>query len=195
MLLKRSAVLIFILGITGCMNSPEPPESFHYLLDAAPALSSQSSQTSKREFARPAQVKVLALNLPDYLQQPNLVLKMSNHQIKIANYHFWAEDLNHSIQQILIKELNQTSSTISYHQRCIACDEIAITIDHFYPTDQGKVVLSGSYDQIANDGSYSASRFSFVTELNKGGYDEAVEAMRALLTELAKQVNQYSESH
>lgn len=195
-LLQRALLVVLVSsGLMGCISNTAAPTTYHYILDTKPtgaqSIISGAAATNEQSF-----IKLLPINVPDYLNQPNLVLKLSNHQIKIANYHFWAEDLRQSIQRVLLKELNHTKRdtntdaniSVVYAQNCISCDELMITIDHFYPTEQGEVVLSGTYEMIAKGGKQTQTQFALVSTLEEGGYDEAVSTMRAMLGELAKSI-------
>ena len=211
---KICAVLFVSLSLFGCINNGTPPQSFYYLLDAHYISNKDSAAINANDVIiankvvtnigsdAQTQIKILPVNLPGYLNQPNLILKLSNHQIKIANYHFWAEDVDQSIQRILISELSKINSAISYTTRCETCKQLAVNIDHFYPTERGEVVLSGSYETINPQNlphnlpqhemtqltMTQTVQFSFTQKLNNGGYDEAVEVMRSLLGELANEI-------
>jgi uncharacterized lipoprotein YmbA len=186
-MIARIFITLFLSsGLLGCITNSTPSQTFHYILDSEPFV--EIANRANSAVAMQTQIKISQINVPDYLNQPNLVLKLSNHQIKIANYHFWAENLRQSIQRVLINELNNNSANLNYTQQCTSCDALAITIDHFYPTQQGDVVLSGSYEWMTQDGSQQQIRFSFSRKLEQGGYDEAVATMRALLSELAQQI-------
>lgn len=168
-----------VVVLNGCVNSKPAPNAFYYVLDPKPQ-SFQAKTTT-------TQYKVLPVAVPDYLNQPNLVLKLSDHQIKITNYHFWAEDLRQSIQWVLINELNQANKQASFTSNCTQCSQISLTLQHFYPTESGDVVLAGSYQiKTETDQQYS---FSYTGSLNKGGFDEAVSVMRGLLNELVVDIN------
>jgi len=181
MCVKTFFTFLVLFALSGCVNTTPATDSYYYILDTMP----QQKITAVNVVENLEQIKVRPVTLPDYLNQPNLVLKLSDHQIKIANYHFWAENLRQSIQRVLINELNANNSEISFTQACAKCDELVITIDHFYPTQNGEVVLVGSYYLTSN---YTQNRFILKRELEQGGYNEAVSAMRALLTDLAEQI-------
>lgn len=170
-----------VVVLNACVNSTPPPDTFYYVLDPAP-----QTFTAKTN-ARPYKVKPVML--PDYMNQPNLVLKLNDHQIKITNYHFWAADLRQSVQSVLINELNLINSGASFSKNCSQCTEITVYIQHYYPTESGDVVLSGSYQINSDKQNQSQYSFSFNSSLQKGGYDEAVAAMRMLLDELAIDIN------
>ena len=185
---KLCTVLLLTFSMVGCVSNTTAPQSFYYILDAQPISAQQIREDEKVGNPAPL-VKVLPINLPEYLNQPNLVLKLSNHQIKIANYHFWAEDLSQGIQRVLINTLNNKNNTSAYTAICLKCTELLVTIDHFYPTEQGDVVLSGSYQRVGANESPQQMSFSFTKRLDEGGYDEAVAAMRSLLNDLVDSIN------
>jgi len=174
-----ASAAVLVLG--GCVNSEAPPDTFYYVLDPAPQ--TYDAKTN----ATPYKIKPVVL--PDYMNQPNLVLKLSDHQIKITNYHFWAADLRQSVQSVLINELNLINNAASFSNNCGQCTEISVYIQHYYPTEDGDVVLSGNYQINSGQQSQSLHSFSLKNSLQKGGYDEAVAAMRKLLDELAADIN------
>lgn len=184
MFVKTLFTFLALFALVGCINTQQAPETFYYILDSTPQSALQT--TTQRTGDAVNHMKVNPVVLPDYLNQPNLVLKLSDHQIKIANYHFWAEDLRQSIQQVLINDLNLSNSDTTFSKICTgACNTLDITIDHFYPTEEGDVLLAGTYYQ---SDIRSVKRFVLKKTLSTGGYDEAVPAMRALLSDLASQI-------
>lgn len=184
MFVKTFFAFLVLFALVGCINTQPALDTYYYILDNTPQSQAHSAVNSGSTTSL-KQVKVRSVAMPDYLNQPNLVIKLSDHQIKIANYHFWAEDLRQSVQQVLINELNLKNPETSFIQTCVSCDELVITVDHFYPTQSGDVVLSGSYYRTSN---YVLNNFVLKRTLDKGGYDEAVSAMRLLLGELADQI-------
>jgi uncharacterized lipoprotein YmbA len=184
MFVKALFTFLTLFALVGCINTQQAPETFYYILDSTPESTAHTTAAKTGENVK--QIKVNPVVLPDYLNQPNLVLKLSDHQIKIANYHFWAEDLRQSIQQVLINELNLQNPQITFAKVCSgACLTLDITIDHFYPTEDGNVLLAGTYYR--SDKSLQ-KRFVINKSLREGGYDEAVPTMRALLSELASEI-------
>lgn len=187
-------ISVCLLGLTACVNTAPTPDSFYYVLEPVPVTSKNMAapqDDSNTSLAKPAAiVKLMPLNVPDYLNQPNLVLKLEDHQIKIANYHFWAEDLRTSTHRILVNETNARSETTRYAKRCIDCDELTITIDHFYPTESGDVFLAGSFEIAKRDGTSQYADFKFNRNISEGGYNAAVAKMRMLLNDLAQRVTE-----
>ncbi len=180
-------ILLFVsvLGLQACANIDKAPQTYYYILDAVPIPVQQTHSTSQNTIR---QIKILPVIVPDYMNQPNLVIKLNDHQIKITNYHFWAEDLRRSIQRILISELNQRQLDISFTERCIDCAQLVVSISHFYPTESGDVILSGAVEFRAQNAQQIRTEFSFKQSLNEGGFDAAVKEMRALLSQLAQSI-------
>lgn len=182
-LLKSTFVLLFVL-LQACVSSKPPPDTFYYVLDPAPRY--KLEKTSARQY------QVLPVVLPNYMYQPNLVLKLSDHQIKITNYHYWADDLRKSVQRVLINELNHLNAELSFVDKCKSCvGSISISIDHYYPTESGDVLLAGTYviENTLLPDQTTSHNFQFSTTLKDGGFDESVAKMRALLDQLSMSVN------
>ena len=189
MFATHSVTKFFLLGLVvlvlqACTSSAPTPDTYYYVLDPSPKTATEKKTT--------VAYRVLPVELPNYMNQSNLVLKLSDHQIKISNYHYWANDLRKSVQRVVINELNQLNSQAGFAESCSNCSyTIIISIDHFYPSESGTVVLAGSYN-INTDFFGVTTRsypFSFSSTLDKGGYDESVSAMRGLLDKLSVQIN------
>jgi len=193
-MLKLLSLLLLTYLLLGCISNKTPRESFYYLLDAAPMKEHNSTAGASKELTK-TYIKLSTVRVPDYLQQSNLVLKLDNHQIKIANYHFWAQDLSESIQRVLMRELNAASPGVIYTQQCVKCAELIVSIDHFYPTQSGDVVLSGTYTKVSVNKSQQQVRFLLNSRLEKGGYDEAVVVMRDLVSKLALEMGTLKSSY
>lgn len=184
---KVLCIVLLTLGLSACINTQAPPDTFYYVLEANPR--PQQNNTATKRF------KVLPVLLPNYMNQANLVLKLSDHQIKVSNYHYWADDLRTSIQRVLINELNSISNVGSFASTCGKCDTIEVAVDHFYPTQSGEVFLAGSYnielnsDRPNTDSSQLQFRFNFQSQISEGGFEDAVKTMRQQLSQLAEQIN------
>lgn len=167
--------------LQACATSAPPPDTFYYVLDPAPkSFAVKNAET---------EIKILPVTLPDYMNQPNLVIKLSDHQIKITNYHYWADDLRQSVQRVVINELNQLNNTVNFTQQCRNCINVEISIDHYYPTEGGDVLLAGTYVVIGTNAKQNINSFSFSTSLSDGGFDESVAKMRELLDALSAEIN------
>lgn len=190
-MLKILFTSLLFIAISSCSTTSDTPDMHFYLLDDVPSIDSRYSDESVTD----TQIQLSAIQLPDYLKQRQLVIKQNSNQLKIANYHSWADDLGDSIQRVLMNNLNAKTdnyrSGYRFSGNCGSCSRVIISIEHFYPTEQGQVVLSGSMQLIDPQGASKARNgFLFTNELAEDGYDNAVSQMRELLGELTLQINE-----
>ncbi len=180
-MIKRLVITLMTLSVFACAST-EPTSSIkYYVLDAHPAPIRQSLSDYL--------IQVLPISVPQYLDQPNLVLRESDQKMRIASYHSWADNLADSIQRVLVNELNRKNTDFSMAYECKDCAALGVLIEHFYPTANGDVVLSGSYTLDVGHGTPHRSHFFFTKALAADGYSEAVKQMRQLLEELAEQLS------
>lgn len=186
--MKNTLILPVLFGLTACAFNDPAPVITYYLLDPHPAESNMTLDHTR--------VQVSSVRLPDYLKQPNLVMREDTNELRMANYHSWADNLSDAIQRVVINDANQLNSAYSFVSRCDACPSVTISIEHFYPTRSGQVVLAGTFEIVAAEGQSNATlvrQFSFSHPIEKEGYDNAVEQMRLLLSQLSVEiVNQLS---
>jgi len=181
--MTRTLLLLFLsLVISACGTSGDKaPVPRFYLLDDLP------KPIENRADALIALNKII---VPDFLKQRNLVIRQQNQQISIANFHSWADDLPESIRRVVINDLNRNNRKYRITKYCSDCPVLSISIDHFYPTDDGSVMLAGSYVLDSNSSAESIREtFSFTGTLRSDGFTEAVFQMRQLLRLLSDDIN------
>ena len=177
----RSFLLLGVLLLQACASiSSGPPEVKLYLLESLPTQVSNDAQK---------QISVGRISVPGYLNQSNLVMRHANQRFEIAHYHAWAESLPTSIRRVLREQLNQSVNHYTFVNQCHDCGSLDIEIEHFYPTSDGDVYLSGYYTltaQRANDSIYRS--FTISAQLDADGYDAAVKEMREVIVRLSQQI-------
>jgi len=181
-MIKRSVLLLTSLLLLGCSAIEAEKPVNYYVLDAKP--SAVNKKLIRSTYA------VNPIELPDYLNQPNIVLRDESQRLHIAYYHSWADDLASTIRRVVITELNSAKNNARFNARCDNCDSIAVTLAHFYPTTQGEVVLSGSYQVIKAEQLPLSQDFFIQVDLDEDGYEHAVEKMREALVALTTLINQ-----
>lgn len=181
--MKFTLSLPAIVFVSGCAMNEPTPQTTYYLLDPHPAATNTTLEHTR--------IRVAPILLPDYLKQPNLVMREETNELRLANYHSWADNLGDAIQRVVISESNQLTNAYSFVAHCGVCDTVSISVEHFYPTRGGQVVLAGSFEVAAAGGRAGTSlvrQFSFASPLEKEGYDNAVEQLRQLLTRLSQDI-------
>ncbi len=177
--MSRIALLMMtMIAVSSCSTTTEVQSISYYLLDPVPREAQRKSATKS--------IQVSAINLPDYLRQNRLVIRKQSNQIQQASFHSWADSLSDSIRRVLINDLNERSADYSFVANCGDCQSVQISIDHFYPTEEGQVVLSGLLEIEADEETTYREQFFFSNRLRADGYDNSVGQMRELLEELGQ---------
>ena len=179
---KVSMLVVFCLLVSACGTLKQAPDTTYYLFDADPV--------AQQHKVTEARIKLEKVTLPDYLSGSQLVMRESEHELIKANYHSWADSLDESIERALLNDLNNINAENEFVVWCSPCDSISVTIEHFYPSAEGKLLLSGYFEISKSKGENKLSHFQLLDELSVDGYANAVKQMRAQISELAAQINQ-----
>jgi uncharacterized lipoprotein YmbA len=171
--------LVFLLSACSAIEKEQPVN--YYVLDAKP-----SALTAK---AITRNIAIDRVDLPDYLNQPNIVLRDDSQKLHVAYYHSWADDLGSSIRRVMISELNVLSDDSRFSARCLDCESIKLSLNHFYPTTQGEVVLAGDFQIKPLNKAITTQSFLITLDLENDGYEHAVDKMRLALFQLAAKIN------
>lgn len=178
------ATLFSSVLLGGCgINQPTPEMKYHLLDHDNRGLNHRLPDNK---------IAVNKVKLADYLMLPNLVMRVSSNKLDLAAYHSWAEPMDDAIQRILISELNQINSEHGFVKQCRNCTQFNVFIEHFYPDQEGKVVLSGHVTVEANGREPLVEYFSFSKEQAGAGYSESVKVMNNLLVELSNKLQKIS---
>ncbi|MEP0355105.1 PqiC family protein [Paraglaciecola sp.] len=169
--------------LAGCSVTESVPEIQYYLLDAMPT--EQEIKLSTK------QINIPPIDLPDYLQQPNLVMRGEQQQMHMARYHSWADNLGDSIRRVMAIELSQPTSDTNKANTCSPCVNLYLSIQHFYPTQDGQVILSGEFTiEQSSQMKKHTQPFFFSQPLKASGYGQSVVQMRKMLSLLANQIKE-----
>lgn len=177
---NRLSLLAFVILLSACSSSGQAPQMHHYVLDDV------AERFDDNANLQIAEVSVIAI--PDYLNQNALVMMVDNHKLEIAQYHTWADSLNDSIARVVEHEYNNLLAASPDTKRCDDCHRIAISVERFYPSSDGKVYLSGYYRYQNNDKEVVKRRFNLSGEIQSDGYQGSVAEMRRLLTKLSEEI-------
>lgn len=183
--LHTTLILVATL-LAGCSSDPVQNTSY-YLLN-----NSQTMPTKVEKKGKVVIVKVL--ELPEYLNQAQLVMQMNNHQLHYAHFHMWAEPLKAGFSKALLADLNASNGPVQYlaDRRRNALDDktqLYVQLDFFHASSESKVTLSGRYWFEKKEAAGQAQHpFYFDVNLSQDGYPHSVAQMRALVRRLAGQI-------
>jgi len=182
--LALSTLVVFLSSCSS--NSELPLETNYYLLNSQ-YLAKNSVNINKT-------VVVEVLELPAYLDQPQLVMQLNIHQLHYARFDVWAEPLQAGFTKALINDLNLNNNSIQFitdelKSNKKSGDKLIVRIDCFHPSTASKVVLSGVFWTENNERqNIIQQHFSFELLLNEDGYTHAVAQMRQLVSMMSASV-------
>lgn len=190
--MKLMIIFLCMTFLVSCTS--EPLSVRHYLLHTP-----ENTMINTSDNAKPI-VALQLLDVADYLRQPSLVMQVGQFELHYSHQDLWAEKLQSSYFKALLQDLNSSGQrsyvAASSPEAIKAITTIKVKLEHFHATDASTVVSSGHYwlsaKQLTKDKTKdltSASHsFYFESELKQDGYAYAVKQLRALVANLAKQI-------
>lgn len=176
--------LPLLIWLWGC--STNTPVNHYYLLTPP------ESDATTRQIEAHHTVVLMPVWLASYLQQGSLVMQTKPHELHFSHNHLWGQRLEQGITQAMLNEMNkQGIKLISEHETSNDQKHIRLEvhIEHFLPTDNAEVLLSGHYRVIHKDSSkIGEHRFYYTQALKNDGYEHAVGQMRDLIGQLTKDI-------
>ncbi len=177
---KLYSVILLSIFLSSCAQSPAT-EVNYYLLDTPNVIAKKLINNNLQE-SIPIKANNIIIDdvlLPQYLKQSSIVMLIGENRLHYAHYNLWGENLAQGVSKLIQQSIGQINSPEPIH--------LTIEIDHFYPTEQGRVILSGRY-MLRLKKDKKLFKFTLTQGLHKGGYSEAVKQMQLLIKELAKNI-------
>lgn len=174
----RRALLMtgMALFLAGCSSPP----TRYYVLAPMP----ESAPAAGREIA----VGLGPVELPDYLDRPQIVTREGQNELNLAEFDQWGEPLQDNVAQVLAENLAALlpSRKVAVYpwKRSNPVDvQVSVKVIHFERREGGEAFLSVRWSLNDGSGKELASRESRYSERASGdGYGATVAAMnRALL--------------
>lgn len=175
-----------LLLATGCSS---PPTRF-YVLSTLP-----DSRPMSLDAGPDVAVGVGPLELPDYLDRPQIVTRTGQNELNLAEFDKWAESLKDNATQVLAENLAvllPSKKVVTYPwKRSTPIDfQVAVKVTRFDHTIGGETVLGTRWSILSGDaGKELFSRESRYTERpSGGGYNATVAAMNRALAQFSRDV-------
>ncbi len=185
--MKKWIAGIAVLWLAGCSSKPI---GLNYYMLHEPTLVAAESST---DITNQPTIFLRTLSAPDYLQQRNLSLQLSDSEIHFAPKHVWAEPFDRDFKMALSESLSvdhkmrlrmQSKWTNPAQPEYI----LDIQLDDFIPTYDGRLVLKGKF-RLEKDGmAPQIIQFNYLKPLNKDGFAYSVSQMRLLIDKLTNDV-------
>jgi len=118
-------VLLVVLSLGGCGATSQP--SKFYLLN-----SFSSSENGIAKAPSGLAIGIGPINIPEYVDRPQIVTRISANELNLAEFHKWAEPLKDNIPQVLadnVSILMKTDHVASYPWKRTTPIDYQVTID------------------------------------------------------------------
>lgn len=178
-------VAMSVLIISGCARTPPP--TYYQLEELA------NIQLSGIE--RGVAVGVGPLNLPSYLDRPQIVTRATEHQLELSEFNRWAEPLKESILRVIAVNLsNKLESTrvfgLPRRDSGVPLEfKVEINIARFDGRLGGEVLLVARWILTDQESQAILTKVSIIREQSSGeGYDELIQAQNKILRTLSDEI-------
>jgi uncharacterized lipoprotein YmbA len=189
--LETAAFLLVVVALlTGCGTSA--PTKFYTLSAAAPgdfALAAHTPGTSRMV------VGVGTVDIPDYLDRPQIVTRTSRHQLVLSECDLWGGSLKADVNRVLLENLGRILPPDRFQvvaiKRGVPVDyRVAVTITRFDTVPEDGAVLHAQWALSGKDGKCDGSfRTTRLTErVMTGDIDGSVAAMSRALAKLSTEI-------
>jgi uncharacterized lipoprotein YmbA len=183
-----TCMIILASFLAGCGSSPP---ARMYTLNSLGTQKSADSATTK-DFVV---VRIGPIEIPDYLDRPQIVTRTSQNELNIAEFEQWggplASDINRSLVENLASAFGGSNITVvPWRAYVVSSYKVPIGIERFDVTPGKSVVLKARWAVIGKDNvSPEIVRESAVMRPLKGSqYSEMVAAMSEALADLSSEM-------
>lgn len=180
----RAALLGGVLALTGCAGSESVR---YYVLSATPAGPNGAA-------VRDIPVGVGPVELPEYLDRPQIVTRTSQNQLNVADFDRWAESLKDNTIRVLAENLamllpSQRVSVYPWKRATPVDYQITVQVSQFDRMENGESVFALRWRVLDGGGRELLSRTSTYRETPTGSdYAATVAAMNRNLEAFSRDV-------
>ena len=187
----------FLVTLSGCASSPS---SRFYVLNPVSGPASEGKPSASDPCVS---IGIGPIEIPDYLERPQIVTRVTPNEIKVAEFERWAEPLEDNLKRVLAQNLSNLVCTKGINffpwRRGIPMDyRVEMKIIRFDGNPGDKVTLEAWWRLLSGDGkNVLQSKRSNLSEPVAGGdYRSLVlahsQALGALSREIAEAINTLS---
>lgn len=182
--LKFLSLLLLALSLAACASEP----SKFYVLNPI-----RTATTIKRHISY--NVGLEKIQLAQYLQQPQIVTRKTNHQLHLDEFNRWAEPLKENIQQVLKSNLEyqlKNATVVRYPWRASLQPSyiIEVSISKFDTNTQGRSLLQANIKIKSKEGKIitAFTNKKYITQTTPNNYNSIVAGMNRNLTRLSNNI-------
>jgi uncharacterized lipoprotein YmbA len=187
--LKTLVFIVLCFWSVGCASSP--PTKF-YLLSPLPAPDQETTETQDH---RPTIIRLDAVVIPGYLDRPEIVTRISENEIHLADLNQWGEPLRGNLTNILAVNLSRLLPAKRFAIFPFKCPspidyQIRVEIVQMDGSLDGDVHLTAQWSilQGKEENILVTRKSRFKAKKAPTGYDELVEAQSLLVEALSREI-------
>jgi len=182
-------VVVLVLASVVCLSAcaGKSASSKYYVLSPLPL--------TKLSGAEGATIGVLPVDLPDYLDRPQVVTRVGENEIKLDEFNRWAERLKDNFYRVLVENLSTlltSAKVIETAQRTKVPVTLYVGVDvvEFDGTLGGDVVLTAKWGLITSEEAKPlvAKRSSFKEPTGAATYEALVAAHSRAVAALSREI-------
>ncbi|MBG89678.1 MAG: hypothetical protein CMO80_22645 [Verrucomicrobiales bacterium] len=186
--MKTFHICLLAAFLTGCMSlDPKPDPTRHFTLSARATSANESTGVS---------IYIGEVEIPEYLNRSNLVLRKSGNEITISEYDRWAEPLENGITRVIAENISAHTGSRKVFTSAAGSSSsflrVRVQVHALEPADSG-IIASASWklmnqsDQVLDSGQWKTS--GDVQLSSDSDTAAKVSAMSELLAQLSNQIS------
>jgi uncharacterized lipoprotein YmbA len=188
-MIRIMALALLVLGVVGCAGSVDPTR-FYVLAPVAGAADAPRAAAMQQHELR---IGVRSVDLPRYLERPQIVTRTSANRLELAELHQWGAPLRYTVPAMLAENLARLVPTdqiaIFPWGRSFAPDaQVVVEISRLEGTLGGDSVLTARWRITGRSGEEIAIGASRFTEASGVDYETLVAAHSRLITALSRDI-------
>lgn len=189
----KKVLFCVIFMLSGCSSAPTPETQYFVLTPKTLTTSTATSKTLQNDSKNV--VVIESIKLAEFLDQSGIILQTDTHQIKVAHYHRWGEQLKRNLHRYISETLGAQLPQYVFRNDSkfnpsAPYQYLDISIRQFNGTTDGLALLSGHW--ILKDSDTNTFRinksFSYQASLSNSGYPELVNHLALLLEQLCNDI-------
>ena len=185
-----TGIFIILSFLAGCGSSP--PSRMYTLNSLAAPKAADTAAVITKDFIV---VGIGPLEIPDYLDRPQIVTRTSRNELKLAEFDLWGSPLASDISRSLAENLSSLLqgngiAVLPWRVHIKSRYRMPVGIERFDVTPDSAVILKARWGVIEKDSTIpQIVRESVITRPLKGSqYSEIVAVMSEALNDLSKEM-------
>jgi len=182
---RRIALVLTVTAVAGC--SPLAPQPRLYVLN--PMVAPPPKQ------ARGPVIAVPQVQIPEYLDRPEILARVGAHEVRPTDGERWAERLSVNVTRVIAENLAillDSDSVIALPSRAesVFTYELIVEFSRFEVERSGRAAVAGRWALRRSDtrAEVRAGRFLRQEEPTASGYEAAVAAMNRAIEQICREI-------